>query len=131
MPKRPNWISPAVALFGFQPKSIPENVIDWSDGDSFDTIEDVYIADRVRLYKLTRLELEKAIKDERERRATKAELNSSVPQLRRGHLALVFAPDRIINDARGMKSKWLGPYSIVTMARQVHNRTNLDCGFQR
>jgi len=115
-PKRPLHLSPSVMLLGYQLKAPPEASIVWSDGDRLHTVEDDFVADRLRAFKITRLELESQLMEAKERRADSAEKLANQRQLVPGDLVMVFAPDRLVDDTRGLRTKWLGPYPVL---RQV------------
>jgi len=119
MPRRPLHLSSAQTLLGFQIRAPPEAALAWSDGDGSQTIEDIYVQERLRAYKITRLELEAQTMRDRERRAEDSAKFQNQRALQAGDHCLIFAPDRLLDDSHGVRTKWLGPVPVLKQVSAV------------
>jgi len=59
------------------------------------------------------LELEDAIMRERQKQSERTEREQNQRALQSGDLCLVFAPDRLIDDSKGLRTKWHGPFAVL------------------
>jgi len=91
----------------------------WADENGDKVIEDVFIQERLRAYRLTRAELDEEVMRDREKREEVSSRDQNQRPLRTGDLCLVFAPDRLLDDARSLRSKWIGPFPVVRQVSAV------------
>jgi hypothetical protein len=112
-PRPPLNLSPAQIVYGRQVSGPAEVELNWDPLEL--TPVDSWIYQRLKIYRETRIELSEALNEQRLNRPQPGKSRPPA-ELQPGDLVLVFNPEALISETRGLRFKWKGPHV-------VHRRT--------
>jgi len=116
-PRAPLWLSPAQIIFGQQIRGPADVSLDFDREIELAPVES-WIFQRVKEFRETRLLLSEQQENQRRSRAEKDPVKALV-SIKPGDLVLVFNPDKLLTDTRGLKVRWIGPFVVHRQVSQT------------